>query len=121
MSVKNSQQLKQLESRKSEAEQERKEVHRKQRVLIKQGTQLDHKITDIVKQIERLKAKEVVITEHAILRYVERAMGLDVEQIKDKILTEATRKAIEAMGNGKYPIDEGLKAIVKDNTIITVA
>ena len=63
---------------------------------------------------------EITVCEHAVIRYLERAMFVDIEEIKAKILTKDLECQILALGNGKYPIGNGLKAVVKNNTIITV-
>ena len=43
-----------------------------------------------------------------------------MEAIKERVLTNTVKTMIGNMGNGKYPIDGGGKAVVRNNTIITV-
>lgn len=67
-----------------------------------------------------IKAQEgPVITEHAILRYLERVKGVDLEQIKDEMLPAKTKELIKQLGTGIYPIYGG-KLKVQDNRVITV-
>ncbi len=77
-------------------------------------------LASVNNQINQLKDKDIIISEHAILRYMERVMGVDMEAIKERVLTNTVKTMIGNMGNGKYPIDGGGKAVVRNNTIITV-
>ena len=120
MSIKGSRELKQLQSRKAKLEVDvdafKQDMIEKQKAHSKAVSQLQ----EVDKQIGSLQDLDVIISEHSIIRYMERAMGLDIDQIKDQILTEDMLISIKAMGSGKYPMREGLTAVVKDNTIVTV-
>jgi len=74
----------------------------------------------VCKSIDELKVVDPIVTEHAILRYLERTMDLDMDEIKNKILSESTVEQIKILGNGKYPIGGGRKVVVKDMTAISV-
>lgn len=63
--------------------------------------------------------KEPTITEHAILRYIERVIGINLEEIKAKILSGQVREMIQKLGSGKFPAD-GFRVVVKNGTVITV-
>lgn len=80
---------------------------------------INKKIDAIRKRISVLKKKDIIISEHAVLRFIERYMGFDIDLIKNKILSEDTKKLIQSMGTGKYPVGE-YKLIVKDGVIVTV-
>jgi len=43
-----------------------------------------------------------------------------IDAIKNEILSDATNLAIQSMGSGKYPIGNGLKACVKNNTVVSI-
>ena len=60
------------------------------------------------------------VTDHALVRYLERVKGLDVEAIRAEILTDRNVAAFEFVGQGKVPICRGAKAVVRDMTVITV-
>jgi len=120
MSVKESHKLKELQSRKAKIEVSipllQKEAQEKQREFSKAQT----KLNEINQEIKKLKSSEPVVSEHALLRYLERKYNLDLEDIKREILTNDNVIMIKNMGNGKYPISDGLKAVVKNNTVITI-
>ena len=76
----------------------------------------------IKQQIELLESdREISVSEHAIIRYLERVKGVDIEILKNEILTDQIKNLIETLGgNGTYPSDKGFKALVKDFTITTI-
>ncbi len=66
------------------------------------------------------KDGKVKISEHAILRYIERVKGIDISAIEGEILNEKILTMIETLGGtGTYP-GEGFSLIMKDYTITTV-
>ena len=77
------------------------------------------KVRSLKSRMEKIKEKEIIVSEHAVLRFMERAMALDITQIENKILSNNCN-AMRAMGNGKYPIGEGLKAVVRNGIVVTV-
>ena len=61
------------------------------------------------------------VSEHAILRYMEHVMGVDLNMFREEIMDAALRKTIEQLGDGKYPIaDNRGFAIVKNNVVVSV-
>ncbi len=58
------------------------------------------------------------VTDHALLRYLERAKGIDIDAIRDE-LGHVVDKAIE-MGAGAAVVD-GVKYILRERSVITVA
>ncbi len=63
-------------------------------------------------------APEPRISDHAILRFLERAMGIDVASIKKRLLSDDVREAIKA--GASAVIVDGVRLKVQDNTIVTV-
>lgn len=77
---------------------------------------LKQRITNLSK-----RADGITVSEHAIIRYIERVMGIDIEDIATKILPESAQEYIEQLGNGHYPVNHGeFKIVVKDGVVITV-
>jgi len=66
------------------------------------------------------KDEGIRVSEHAMLRYVERVMGCDMKALEEKIIDGKLKSCIETLGgNGKYPCD-GFTAVVKNNTIVSI-
>lgn len=61
---------------------------------------------------------EPKVSDHALIRFIERAKGFNVEGIRIAMLTPAIVDAIRAGANAVYV--DGLKFQVRDNVITTV-
>ena len=120
MSVKSAHKLKALQSEVHKLESEINLAENGVRDLQKGLAALRKRRDSIEKEISRLKAKAPVVSEHALLRYIERSMGVNLEEIKNLILSRDVTAMISSLGNGTYPIPGGLKAVVRENTIISI-
>ena len=58
------------------------------------------------------------ITMHALLRYIERVEGVDIEAIRAKMSTQALRRAI-AVGAGSVKLGD-YRLIIKGRSVVTV-
>lgn len=108
----------------------RDELNSQMSALIKERKKADDKIKEITQQIssidkriasirQNLKSNKVNITDHAILRYLERVHGFDTEEVKNKLLTDKLRTSIQTYGKGKLK-ENGITYIFKDNSVITI-
>jgi hypothetical protein len=61
---------------------------------------------------------EPSVSDHALLRYAERILGIDMEEMRSQILTEATKSALR-MGASGVTVN-GVKMVAKDGRIVTV-
>ena len=79
-------------------------------------------ISNLRKEIKALKNEDTIVSEHAILRYFQYVLGFDLEDIIKKLLTDELGYNISVVGNGEFPIEnnEGVKAVVKNNVIVTL-
>lgn len=83
---------------------------------------------DLIRRINKLeKPTEVTISEHALLRYFERVLKFDLEEIKKLIVTEKVTKLIDELGeSGSYPtgkLDKDgneYRITLKNNVVVTV-
>lgn len=57
------------------------------------------------------------VTDHAVLRYLERAKGVDVPAIRRHI-AELTRRGVDKRGNAV--VIEGVKFVLQGNVVTTV-
>lgn len=53
------------------------------------------RIAEIEVSLQRI-GQEPRVSDHALLRYLERVMGFDLDQLREKILSNGTKEAIEA-------------------------
>jgi len=64
--------------------------------------------------------KGIIVSEHAILRYLERVGKLDIESVQKQILTKEVENQIGILnGNGKISID-GYTIVIKNSVITTI-
>lgn len=121
MSLKQSQEIKTLQSRLTIAEAEFSAARDVVRDAQRKETAARQHRDNLKAQLAKLteKPKEIIVTEHAILRYIERVYGIDLEEIRTRMLGGSVVQLIDQFGSGKIPC-EGGRLIVKDRTVITV-
>jgi len=69
--------------------------------------------------LEKTKATHgLVVTDHAVIRFFERALGIDVQAIRDQIARVVPDEALRK--DGAVYIRDGLAFIVKDRNMVTV-
>ncbi len=66
------------------------------------------------------KGGPITITDHALTRYLERVLGLDMEEFGNQILTPQRRKLINDWGDGVYKFNEDEVILVRNHKVITV-
>jgi hypothetical protein len=72
-----------------------------------------------VKLKEFGKADDPVVSDHAIVRYLERVQGIDIQAIRDTLLTDKVRAYIAIAPSGTYPAGEGFRVRVKKGVLVT--
>jgi len=78
---------------------------------------INHKLKGIREQLAN-GSDGVVVSEHAMLRYIEREKGIDLKLIKAEILTDTVKEQIKVIGSGKIPLCN-LNLIVKNKIIVS--
>jgi len=85
-------------------------------------------ITTKQQQIKNYKAeltklqtasKDIIISEHAIVRYVERVLKIDMDKLSKEIISDEFKKSVAKLGNGTYTHNNHFIKVV-DNVIVTV-
>ena len=66
---------------------------------------------------ELLEKGEIIISDHAMIRYIERVIGIPQSDIKSKIVSDSFKRLY--IGDGKYKLD-GVQYVIKDNVIVTI-
>lgn len=70
----------------------------------------------------KLIPKDLIVSEHAILRYLERIEGLDLDRVRKILLDPQIIDCHKKLGNnGEYPsLDSSFRVKIKNNVITTV-
>lgn len=61
-----------------------------------------------------------LITDHALVRYLERIKGLDLNAVKNEMVDLDTPDMVEFMGKGKILTRRGHTLVVNNHKIVTV-
>jgi hypothetical protein len=69
--------------------------------------------------IEAGECIDLAVSEHALLRYAERVLGLDTSEVV-RAIEHAVAPAATILGDGTYPLTPGLVAVVKGRTVVTI-
>lgn len=67
--------------------------------------------------------EQIDISDHAIVRYMERVYKLDLDGIKRQIMPEEKERLIEKMGDGAYTVKDKVgkyKLVVKGRVVVTI-
>jgi predicted nuclease with TOPRIM domain len=96
------------------------EHQREMTALQGEVAQMEATRRSLLAEVERRSrpAEDVHITDHALLRYVERVFGIDVDAVRRQILTDGVAKCIE-LGASTITVN-GIQFRVKDRSIVTV-
>ncbi len=120
--VKDSAEIKGLETRRNKLQAQRKSLNIEIQDKQKESSEMKVRIDGFQKKIEKLKSqkpKDLIVSEHAMLRYIERVMGIDLQELQNKILPPEKAYEVRAMGNCTYGLGDH-KLTVKDGIVVTV-
>ena len=113
--------LKRLQTRISEQREKtleaQKNVDRCRTILKQEGK----KLQELEKSLKNfVSSKEgLVVTEHALLRYCERVLKIDLEKAKTEIVTETLKEQVEKLGNGEYPNGD-FRVVIREGQVVSV-
>jgi predicted transcriptional regulator len=97
-----------------------KELNNQQNLLQQEKKLLKQQILKLEENIDKIREKDLTVSDHAVVRYLERIEGLKVQDIKEKIKA-SIEEYVNTLGNtGKFPIGDGAQAIVEDNVVVTI-
>jgi CII-binding regulator of phage lambda lysogenization HflD len=82
-------------------------------------TRINEQIIKIEGQIQNLSNGQLIVSEHAFVRYMERKYKVSTEDIYKEIVSPIVQH-VKTLGDGAYPNGEGLICIVKNNVVVTV-
>jgi len=113
--------LKHLERRLEGTVNEVKNLREERSILVDKIRRGERQEESIKKEINELKSQEkgIIVSEHAILRYFERVLNFNLEEIRTKILPEWLMGRAKMLGNGTYP-NENYKLKVRDSVVVTI-
>lgn len=116
--------------------QERNDLLSEREVLLMELRAAEDVVTPIQLKLQRVKIKlkengremneiqqagrPVTVSDHALVRYFERVMGLDVDQARRDVVHAALGDILAAgAANGKYPAG-GYTIVLEDRKVVTI-
>ena len=75
---------------------------------------------EIVGKLDRLTPGRITVTDHALVRYMERVLGIDLEEVRTKMFTDAQRQIVSTLNSCILPIGEGQAAVLKNRVVVTI-
>ena len=121
MALKQKEELKKLQSLLVKQKSEIELIRRERQLIDERLSIAERNLRKTEDELKKMKTgNKIIVSEHAVLRYLQRIMELDLKAVENEILTDETLKQYRTLGNGKYPISNGCKAVIKDNVVITV-
>lgn len=109
--------LKSLFTRKKVLKEELEDLQHKKNVLSREEALKIQELNKVNRKLLRAQDGDIIVTEHAMLRYMERVKYLNIDEVKKLVLPDETRKLIEKFGSGKFPA--GTHHVLVKNKIIT--
>ena len=80
--------IKQFETMKSEILGKITGLKEQKRIIDKDLFGLENSLKSLEQKITNLQNSDLIVSEHAIIRYIERVIGINIEEIVEKIATE---------------------------------
>ena len=81
------------------------------------------KLSDLGREYSNLvSASNIKVSDHALIRYLERVKGMDIEAIREEIIDDEIERQISILGgHGAYlNKDQSYRVRIQDNTAVTV-
>ncbi|MBN8922364.1 MAG: hypothetical protein BGP10_12345 [Rhodanobacter sp. 68-29] len=61
-----------------------------------------------------------LISDHALVRYMERVMRIDVERLRDMLISDGRAELIRSIGTGHLHLPDGATLVVLDCKVVSV-
>jgi len=106
----------------SKAKFEREQLSQEYRTLQSKMDKANNLIEKYENELAKLTSTQstLVVSEHALLRYLERVYKLDLLKIEAEIASSDLLSKVSKLGNGTYSSGEGYSAKVVDGVVVTI-
>ena len=103
MSVSASSLLKRLNTTKSDLERQLQAAREAQQEAAETAKRVQDELVVLEKQEQQL-TESVVVSEHAIVRYFERILGFNLDEIKAQIMPDTVARQVQTLQSGIFPV-----------------
>jgi septal ring factor EnvC (AmiA/AmiB activator) len=115
----NAHELKSLQVRADKLEKELHVLKEERERIAKQCVETSQTLNHVRQQIANFSKREPTVTEHAMLRYIERVHGINLAEVSAAILTEQNKTLIDFAGSCRIK-SGGVEFVVKDRCVVSV-
>ena len=121
MAIKGKEELKKLNTLQVKLQSEIEAIKIEREILNNKLQNAERNLGKIREEIKKLKeGNKIIVSEHAMLRYIERVLGIDLKEIERRILTDEVKEQYKIVGNGRFPINDEFRALIRDNVVVTI-
>lgn len=121
MTIKGKEELKKLNTLQVKLQSEIEAIKIEREILNNKLQSAERNLGKIREEIKKLKeGNKIIVSEHAMLRYIERVLGIDLKEIERRILTDEVKEQYKIVGNGRFPINDEFRALIRDNVVVTI-
>lgn len=81
------------------------------------------KLNEKLERLIKPNDGEIYVTEHAVIRYMQRVLNIDFDKFRKEILSEKVQMQIIEIGDGNFPIivnDKSFTLVVRNGHVITI-
>ena len=80
----------------------------------------DALIDEIKTARSELATCDVIVSDHAICRYLERYMGVDLDLVRERLVPKTMAQCVPVLGGeGRYPMEGGGTAVLRNKHVVT--
>ena len=121
MAIKGKEELKKLNTLQVKLQSEIEAIKIEREILNNKLQSAERNLGKIREEIKKLKeGNKIIVSEHAMLRYIERVLGINLKEIEKRILTDEVKEQYKIVGNGRFPINDEFRALIRDHVVVTI-
>ena len=110
--------LEKLQEDEERLQQEIRNLSNKLNSLRQEKIKYQEELEAVRRNIEIINS-EITVTDHAVVRYFERVLNFNIDEIRDKICPLDIKNQIKVLSNCKCPVAD-FEIVAKNNKIVTV-
>lgn len=76
--------------------------------------------TQKVKLHSDWKSNGVMVSDHAVVRYLEYAYGFNINLVREEMMAQGRADIIRRILNGKVPCGDGCRLVARNGVVVTV-
>ncbi|ALW86317.1 hypothetical protein AUC43_15240 [Hymenobacter sedentarius] len=103
--------------------EEQSAIDQRRSLITSRLSHLHTELAQLEQKVEELTPKLPAVTDHALVRYFERVMGMDIEQMKRQVIGSDDPELLQTYqtsSSGRYMVSNTHRVHLENNVIVTV-